>query len=466
MRFVAAGAGQDSMMRRGKFSPAAAEFFTGIPETPAPLALRNRRRVRPLPMMVFGLPVAAESRIRRDIMSVLDLLLPVPRLVQIDSAELGVDALRAWNAVRTIDLARSPLARTLFGIRTIPDRLKGKRPRLHLRLDDLVSTADRPGFQVLAEASPHEIVVGAIGKVWQPSIPFVHVPDLEAFARFSEPGYIKVAWALRVRPEGQQASRAEFELRVSATDEDAWTRFDRYFRLIGPGSHFVRRALLAQLERELGTPESAQNEWPLPGDELVPDAVGQFTHSIVISAPPEQIWPWLVQMGCRRAGFYSLDVLDNAGVPSAREIRPDLQQLRVGDRMPASPSADAYFDVLKVERDHALLMGALFDVEQHRQLPFDAPRPEKFWHVSWAFALEPLDEARTRLYARSRAAFSSSERFHGLWIRPVHHVMQTTQLRHLAERAEGRGSSDGLRDVLESVAAAIAAALPRRRSAA
>lgn len=395
-------------------------------------------------------------------MSVLDSLVPNPALVEIDDAELAVDAPRAWRAVRDLDLAQSPLVRTLFALRTLPDRLKGNEAQLRLRLEDLVSTPDTPGFQILVEDAPHEIAAGAIGKVWRPVIPFVHVPDAAAFAAFSKEGYIKVAWALRVIAEGEQASRVEFELRVVGTTDDAWKRFTRYFRLIGPGSHFIRRVLLAQLERELGTSEAVQNERPLPGDDLIPDAIGQFTHSIVISAPPEKIWPWVVQMGCQRAGFYSVDLLDNAGVPSARQIRLDLQQLRVGDRIAASPKGDNHFEVLRIQQNRMLLLGGLFDVENQQQLSFDAPRPGRYWHVSWAFVLEPLDAGRTRLYARARGAFSASERFHAFWIRPVHHLMQTAQLRHLAERAEGRPSSEGIRDVFESVGDAVVAAMPWR----
>jgi hypothetical protein len=84
--------------------------------------------------------------------------------------------------------------------------------------------------------------------------------------------------------------------------------------------------------------------------------------------------------------------------------------------------------------------------------------------VSWAFVLEPIEPGGTRLYARARAAFASSERFHAFWVRPVHHLMQTAQLRHLAERAEGRPSSDGVRDALESAGAAVVAAIPWRRA--
>ena len=394
-------------------------------------------------------------------MGALDRLIPNPALREFDRVELAVSAEHAWKAVQDLDLAQSAAVRTLFGIRTIPDRLRGKKPQLRLRLSDLVSTSDHPGFQILAEDPLHEIAVGAIGKVWRPVIPFVHVSDAAAFAAFAEPDYIKVAWALRVMAEGEASSRVEFELRVVATDDAAWRKFVRYFQLIGPGSHFIRRVLLAQLERDLGTPESQQYERPLPGDQMIPDALGNFTHSIVIGAPPDKIWPWLVQMGCRRAGFYSLDLLDNAGVPSARQLRLELQQLRVGDKVPATPEEDAHFEVLQLEENRVLLLGALFDVEHQQQVRFDAPRPRRFWHVTWAFVLEPLDGGRTRVFARARGAFSPSERFHAFWIRPIHHLMQTTQLRHLAERVEGRPSSEGMRDVLEGVVGAVAAAIRR-----
>ena len=392
-------------------------------------------------------------------MSALDRLIPAPALLEIDRVELAVDASRAWNAVRDLDLAQSPLVRTLFAIRTIPDRLQGKATPLRLRLNDLMSTPAKPGFQVLVEDAPHELAAGAIGKVWRPVIPFVHVADAAAYAAFSEAGYIKVAWALRVVAERADTSRVEFELRVAATDEDALKKFKRYFRLIGPASRFIRHLLLAQLERDLGTPDGVQNERALPGDELIADAAGQFTHSTVIGAPAEKIWPWLVQMGCQRAGFYSLDLLDNAGVPSAREIRLDLQQLRVGDRISATPKDEEHFEVLRLEQNRALVLGGLFDTERRQQIAFAAPRPPRYWHVSWAFVLEPLDRDQTRLYARARAAFSASERFHAFWIGPVHHLMQTAQLRHLAARAEGRLPRDSTRDMLAGVGGATVATL-------
>src|SRR5687768_9798685 len=58
-----------------------------------------------------------------DIMTILDRLIPQPAMVEIDTAELAVDGSRAWKAVRALDLAASTFVRTLFAVRTIPDRL-------------------------------------------------------------------------------------------------------------------------------------------------------------------------------------------------------------------------------------------------------------------------------------------------------------------------------------------------------
>jgi hypothetical protein len=90
-------------------------------------------------------------------------------------------------------------------------------------------------------------------------------------------------------------------------------------------------------------PLGDEDRRPLPGDELLPDAKIRWTHGITMRAWPTEIWFWLVQMGCRRAGWYSYDGLDNGGVPSADRIVPELQRVEVGDlsrgrRMPLTVS--------------------------------------------------------------------------------------------------------------------------------
>lgn len=281
-------------------------------------------------------------------MTALDRVLPTPRKLELSSVELALTPERAWELVRHEDLARSSLVKALIALRTLPSRFAGTVEKVELRLDAIASSAEHPGFQILID-EPREVVVGAIGKVWQLDIPFVHVDGPAGYAAFHQTGWVKVAWALRVLPLGDRDSRVEIEVRVDATDEASWRRFERYWIVVGPGSHFIRRTLFAALAREYGTPASLEDERPLPGDALLPDATGMLTHGITIDASSTRIWPWLVQMGGGRAGFYSLDALDNANRPSARELHPALQSLEVGQVIPATPDGTDGFEVLAIE---------------------------------------------------------------------------------------------------------------------
>src|SRR5512132_3328397 len=74
----------------------------------------------------------------------------------------------------------------------------------------------------------------------------------------------------------------------------------------------------------------------LPGDDLVPGAEAIDTRGVDIAAPPSQVWPWLVQMGYGRAGWYSYDELDT-NQPSVERIVPELQTLDIGDVVPTHP---------------------------------------------------------------------------------------------------------------------------------
>src|SRR5690606_21607776 len=75
----------------------------------------------------------------------------------------------------------------------------------------------------------------------------------------------------------------------------------------------------------------------LPGDELIANPSRQSTMGININRPPEQVWPWIVQMGVDRAGFYSSLFIENTllrlGVTNADRIYPEWQDLSVGDRI-------------------------------------------------------------------------------------------------------------------------------------
>jgi uncharacterized protein YndB with AHSA1/START domain len=126
----------------------------------------------------------------------------------------------------------------------------------------------------------------------------------------------------------------------------------------------------------------------LPGDDLLPDAQFQATRAITIDAPPEAVWPWLVQVGCLRAGWYSNDLLDNLGHPSARSIVPHLQHLDVGQWVPMAPSS--------TPTDHTAFKVHSFEV--NRWLLWSKP------DSTWAWKLTPTDSGGTRLVSRVHAA--------------------------------------------------------------
>jgi hypothetical protein len=98
--------------------------------------------------------------------------------------------------------------------------------------------------------------------------------------------------------------------------------------------------------------EDAEKTAPLPGDDLVPDAEAVDTRGIDIAAPPAEVWPWLVQMGYGRGGWYSYDQVD-MNHPSAVRIMPEFQTLAVGDVLPTDPGGG--FEVKVVEPEHAMV---------------------------------------------------------------------------------------------------------------
>ena len=128
----------------------------------------------------------------------------------------------------------------------------------------------------------------------------------------------------------------------------------------------------------------------LPADEIVPDPLFTSTHAITVDAPPEDVWPWIAQMGAGRAGWYSWDVIDNGGTPSAERVVSELQTLVPGDIMPAIPGAADAFVVAAVDPP--------------RDLVLTVPDGHDGYAVAWEHVLEPMDGGRTRLIVRGRAS--------------------------------------------------------------
>ena len=176
-----------------------------------------------------------------------------------------------------------------------------------------------------------------------------------------------------------------------------------------------------------------------PGADIIHGGKRTATMAVTIDAPPSRVWPWLVQMGCDRAGWYSWDRLDNAGRQSARRVHPAWQSLSVGQHLSSVPSGDHWFEVAALEPERFLGLRATFSLTG-RQLAPAARRPHSFTDSLWAFQLKELPGGRTRLIvsgysvSRPRLLFALANL---LFWEPAHWVMQTRQFTNLKQRAEG-----------------------------
>ncbi len=134
---------------------------------------------------------------------------------------------------------------------------------------------------------------------------------------------------------------------------------------------------------------SAEAAAPMPGDDLVPVSHFTPTRAVSIAAPPEAVWPWIAQVGFGRAGFYSYDLLDNLGRPSADAVLPEWQEVRVGDLiapMKNPPTVDTSFRV------HA--------VDEPRWIVWSKP------DSTWVWTLTPQPDGGTRLVTRIRQRYA------------------------------------------------------------
>jgi hypothetical protein len=124
------------------------------------------------------------------------------------------------------------------------------------------------------------------------------------------------------------------------------------------------------------------------GDEVTPRPTFNATRAVTVDAPPEDIWPWIVQIGFGRAGWYSYDVLDNLGRHSAERIVPELQHIEAGDLIPMGPGEETGMWVKGFEPDRSVVW------------------EDKNHLTTWAWALDPMPDGRTRLVTRVRSRSS------------------------------------------------------------
>jgi hypothetical protein len=145
----------------------------------------------------------------------------------------------------------------------------------------------------------------------------------------------------------------------------------------------------------------------LPGDGLLEEPASQVTRAITIDASREEVWPWLVQLGADRGGFYTYDVLENLfglDIHSADRIVDEWQDLEVGDLVYADRARTGGWRVMELRPNDALVLAV---ADPSTGMPLG--RDENLrWEFQWTFAVRDVPGGGTRLLVRERVAFGST----------------------------------------------------------
>jgi hypothetical protein len=210
--------------------------------------------------------------------------------------------------------------------------------------------------------------------------------------------------------------------------------------ILGMGAIAAGIVLTRRLARRSGA-TAAEVYRALPGDDLVPHPHIETTRAITIHAPVADVWPWIVQVGYHRGGWYTDARLDkliwHIENPSADRILPEFQQVKVGDTVPDGPTGTARFTVREIVPYQVLTL--LDDAGTH------IPHTQ----FSWVFVLREVDAETTRLLLRTRATYPLR-----WWTTPLAYLAlgpadflmaHVMMLRGIKQRAERKGQRHGRR---------------------
>jgi hypothetical protein len=158
----------------------------------------------------------------------------------------------------------------------------------------------------------------------------------------------------------------------------------------------------------------------MPGDEIVVSPSFVATRAVTMRARPEHIYPWIIQMGVGRAGWYGYDWLNNFGRPSAWGLVPHLQQPEVGDLIPMSPRAKRGMWIKELETNRRMLWW------------------DKRGHMTWLWEIQPIDQDRSRLITRVRIKYHwlSLATAFNLLVKLIDWPMMRRSLQGIKRRAE------------------------------
>lgn len=158
----------------------------------------------------------------------------------------------------------------------------------------------------------------------------------------------------------------------------------------------------------------------MPGDEIVKTVHFNATRAISINSPPENIWKWIIQIGSKRAGWYSIDWIDNGGIESSREILPKFQKIETGYFIPFTPDQKNGMWVKEFKEPEYILW------------------VDKEGNATWLWYLKKLSDTETRLITRLRTKY----KFFSIWL--IYYIlydfgdiiMMKKCLKGIKERAE------------------------------
>lgn len=207
--------------------------------------------------------------------------------------------------------------------------------------------------------------------------------------------------------------------------------------LIGTTAYLAYQKAIGPWLRNWGTfPEEAKAS--LPGDELVADAMFSTTRAVTIHAQPDQVWPWIVQMGQGRGGLYSYDFLENLmglNIHSADRVLPEFGTLEPGDAVPLEPAGGGY-TVHSIKPEEYLLLYTDGSGENEMARTLRAAEVK----TSWLFLLREMDSGCTRLIIRWRANMNPKSSLYArmmtIGIEPIEFIMERKMMLGIRQRAE------------------------------
>lgn len=143
----------------------------------------------------------------------------------------------------------------------------------------------------------------------------------------------------------------------------------------------------------------AERNAEIAGDRYIASPRQGYTQAYSYDAPPDEIWPWLIQVGYRRAGWYNVDAINRLAVSdyfiegkhSAWRIHPELQSIGIGDHIELVPG----------------MAMVVTDMEPNRLfvLVGDPTDPHAETNAAWSYVLSPSEDGGTRMVVRFAAAF-------------------------------------------------------------